>query len=275
MAEEAVDEAIAHFGLKPKGISNPPLVSGVEGFMENIKLDGSCPTSKLKLIGAHGFSNTLFINLIQHYGVETEVAKHLTESYGDRAWMVAALCAPTERGFPVRGERISPLYPYVDGEIRYACRHEYAETAADAIGRRTRLSFLNAQASLEALPKIIDLMAEEHQWSEKRKAFEWTDAVQYLGTMGLQPHKLTLTRADVENGNVGGYDDELYARHGKPRSTIPRRLISHLLTQSTDQPNETLETDARMISGRNPAINQEVVSENINPAISKDSPANK
>ena len=163
----------------------------------------------------------------------------------------------------------------MDGEIRYACRHEYAETAADAIGRRTRLSFLNAQASLEALPKIIDLMAEEHQWSEKRKAFEWTDAVQYLGTMGLQPHKLTLTRADVENGNVGGYDDELYARHGKPRSTIPRRLISHLLTQSTDQPNETLETDARMISGRNPAINQEVVSENINPAISKDSPANK
>ncbi|RYG17439.1 FAD-dependent oxidoreductase, partial [bacterium] len=54
MAEEAVDEAIAHFGLKPKGISNPPLVSGVEGFMENIKLDGSCPTSKLKLVGAHG-----------------------------------------------------------------------------------------------------------------------------------------------------------------------------------------------------------------------------
>ena len=61
-----------------------------------------------------------------------------------------------------------------------------------------------------------DLMAEEHQWSEKRKAFEWTDAVQYLGTMGLQPHKLSLTRADVENGQVGGYDDEgLYARHGK------------------------------------------------------------
>jgi glycerol-3-phosphate dehydrogenase len=215
MAEEAVDEAIAHFNLKPKGVSNPPLVSGVEGFHENIKLDGSCPTSKLKLIGAHGFSNTLFINIIQHYGIETEVAKHLTESYGDRAWMVAALCAPTEKGFPVRGERISPLYPYVDGEIRYACRHEYAETAADAIGRRTRLSFLNAQASLEALPKIIDLMAEEHQWSEKRKAFEWTDAVQYLGTMGLQPHKLTLTRDQVEKGDVGGYDEGFYARHGK------------------------------------------------------------
>jgi hypothetical protein len=30
-----------------------------------------------------------------------------------------------------------------------------------------------------------------------------------------------------------------------------------------------------MISGRNPAINQEALSENSNPAISKDSPANK
>jgi hypothetical protein len=30
-----------------------------------------------------------------------------------------------------------------------------------------------------------------------------------------------------------------------------------------------------MISGRNPAINDEVVAQNINPAISKESPANK
>ena len=151
--------------------------------------------------------------------------------------------------------------------VRRDCRH--------AIGRRTRLSFLNAQASLEALPKIIDLMAEEHQWSEKRKAFEWTDAVQYLGTMGLQPHKLSLTRADVENGQVGGYDEGLYARHGKWTSLISKHSSSHSLTKSTDQPNETLESDARMISGRNPAINEEAVNENSNPVVGNESPANK
>lgn len=247
MAEEAVDEAISHFNLKPQGVSNPPLVSGVEGFMENVKLDGSCPTSKLKLVGAHGWSNTLFINLIQHYGVETEVAKHLTEAYGDRAWTVAALCAPTEKGFPVRGERLSPLYPFVDGEIRYACRHEYAETAVDAIARRTRLSFLNAQGALEALPRIIDLMAEEKKWSEKRKALEWTDAVTFLGTMGLQQEKLGLTRNDVEHGRVGRRaDDGLYARHGKSKSQLLHLFFFPLAETDANESDRPAQRDPRV-----------------------------
>ncbi len=218
MAEEAVDEALSQFGLQTPGVPNPPLVSGVEGFHENITLDGGCRTHNVKLVGAHGFSKTLFINLIQHYGLETEVAKHLTEAYGDRAWTVAALCAPTEGRFPVRGHRISELYPFVDGEVRYAVRHEYAQTAVDVVARRTRLAFLNAQAALEALPKIIDLMGEELNWSKSRKALEWKNSVHFLGSMGLPKGKLELTREDVEKGRVGKYTDEeygYYARHGE------------------------------------------------------------
>jgi len=244
MAEEAVDEALKEFKLTPKGVSNPPLVSGVDGFHEDMELDGSCQTHQVRLIGAHGFSKTLFINIIQHYGIDTEVAKHLTTSYGDRAWNVAALCAPTNQRFPVRGERISELYPYVDGEIRYAVRHEYAQTACDVIGRRTRLSFLNAQAALEALPKVIDLMGEELSWNQHRKNKEWEDAVKYLASMGLPKHKLGLTREEVESGKVGKYADEeygMYARH--------------------DKPDEILSSDAQMISGHNPTLG-------------KDSPAN-
>lgn len=48
-----------------------------------------------------------------------------------------------------------------------------------------------------------------------------------------------------------------------------------LLTLATDQPSELLESDSRMIAGRNPPISQDAVSENNNPAISKESPANK
>ncbi|QIW96965.1 hypothetical protein AMS68_002483 [Peltaster fructicola] len=77
MAEEAVDEAIKEFKLQTRPVPNPPLVSGVEGFHEDLTLDGSCKTHAIRLIGAHGFSKTLFINLIQHYGLETEVAKLL------------------------------------------------------------------------------------------------------------------------------------------------------------------------------------------------------
>lgn len=223
MAEEAVDAAIKEFDVKTQPVPNPPLVSGVEGFHEDIELDGSCHTHGVRLIGAHGFSKTLFINIIQHFGVETDVAKHLTTAYGDRAWTVAALCAPTNERFPVRGIRISTLYPFVDGEIRYAVRHEYAQTAVDVVSRRTRLAFLNAQAALEALPMIIDLMGDELKWSKARKAQEWTDAVKYLESMGLPKKKLGLTREDVEAGRVGKFTDEeygLYARHGKYLSRL-------------------------------------------------------
>ncbi|KAJ0415532.1 FAD dependent oxidoreductase-domain-containing protein [Aspergillus carlsbadensis] len=205
MAEEAVDEAINEFKLKPSEMHNVPDISGVGGrglVADNATLDGSCQTHQVRLIGAHGWSKTLFINLIQHYGLETEVARHLTTSYGDRAWQVAALSAPTDTRFPVRGKRISALYPFVDGEIRFAVRHEYAQTAVDVIARRTRLAFLNAQAALEALPTVIDLMGDELNWDKNRKDVEWNDSVKYLASMGLAPGLLNVTRAEVEGGKV-------------------------------------------------------------------------
>lgn len=217
MAEETVDEAIKEFKLQPRSLVNPVRVSGTE-IKDELPLDGTCQTHRVRLIGAHGFSKTLFINLVQHYGVETEVAKYLCTAYGDRAWTVVALSSPTEQRFPVRGNRISPLYPYIDGEVRYCVRHEYAQTVTDVIARRMRLAFLNAQAALEALPTVIDLMAEELHWDSKRKEKEFRDGVHFLGSMGLPKGKLSLTRKDVENGRVGKYEDEeyqLYARHGK------------------------------------------------------------
>lgn len=229
MAEDAVDAAIARFKLTPNPLVTLPNVSGIETGSEDISpapdapFDGSCGTHSVKLVGAHGFSKTLFINLIQHFGIETEVAKHLTAAYGDRAWTVAALCGPTEKRFPVRGIKLSTLYPFVDGEIRYAVRHEQAETAVDVVARRTRLAFLNAQAALEALPGIIDLMGAELGWSERRRQREWEDAVLFLRSMGLPEGKLDLTRREVEQGRVGKYEDEeygLYARHDKPAETL-------------------------------------------------------
>jgi glycerol-3-phosphate dehydrogenase len=72
------------------------------------------------------------------YGIETDVAKHLVESYGNRAWTVASLSAMTGERWPVRGIRISRMYPYIEGEITYAVRYEYGLTAVDVLARRTR-----------------------------------------------------------------------------------------------------------------------------------------
>ncbi|KAI1737202.1 FAD dependent oxidoreductase-domain-containing protein [Xylaria scruposa] len=219
MAEECVDAAVKEFQLRTKPVVNAPRVSGTEAVDDGAILDGSCQTHNVRLIGAHGFSKTLFINLIQHFGVETEVAKHLTESYGDRAWTVAALCKPTDLRFPARGERISRLYPFVDGEIRYAVSHEYAQTAVDVLARRTRLAFLNAQAALECLPRIIDIMSQELKWDRKRQEREWKETVKFLESMGLPQPMLSATRADVEKGKLdfsSSLEYKMYSRHDKP-----------------------------------------------------------
>ena len=59
-------------------------------------------------------------------------------------------------------------FPYIEAEVRYACR-EYAQKATDIIARRLRLAFLNAQAAHEALPRIVEIMAEELKWTAKEK----------------------------------------------------------------------------------------------------------
>jgi len=217
MAEETVDEAITLFSLTARPVLSIPRISGTEMKEDTAPLDGTCQTHRVRLVGSHGFSKTLFINLIQHFGVESIVAKHLCESYGDRAWTVAALSSPTEQRYPVRGIKISPLYPFVDGEVRYAVRHEYAQTAVDVLARRTRLAFLNAQAALEALPRVIDLMAEELGWGRARMEREWRDSVMFLASMGLAKSKLGVSRGEVESGAAGVYDEHerrLYSRHG-------------------------------------------------------------
>ncbi|KAJ5086302.1 hypothetical protein NUU61_007609 [Penicillium alfredii] len=239
MAEEAVDEAIDVFKLQPRDVSSVPDISGVGGsglVADGASLDGSCQTHQVRLIGAHGYSKTLFINLIQHFGLETDVAQHLTQSYGDRAWQVAALSSPTNARFPVRGCRLSALYPFIDGEVRYAIRHEYAQTAVDVIARRTRLAFLNAEAALEALPGVIELMGEELKWSTARKDLEWKDGLSYLSGMGLPKSLLDLSRQEVKGGRVKEVDAE------------ERKAFSR-----TDPPADILESDARVTTPAPPA----------------------
>ncbi|KAH8680539.1 glycerol-3-phosphate dehydrogenase [Xylariales sp. PMI_506] len=217
MAEECVDTAIEEFGLQTK----PWLQSQSTATVENTKnsimgddatfLDGSCRTENLKLVGGHGFSHTLFIHLIQQFKLDTDVAKHLASSYGDRAWAVASLCSEVPAGESEKPssdeatkglERISTHYPFLSGEVRYAARSEYAQTAVDFLARRTRLSFLDAQASLKALPKIIDIMSEELKWDEPRKEVEWKQTVAFLESMGLPQSMLALTRKEVEQWDI-------------------------------------------------------------------------
>ena len=55
----------------------------------------------------------------------------------------------------------------VCAQIRYSVR-EYACKVVDVLARRTRLAFLNVQAAEEAMPRIIEIMAEELNWTSDR-----------------------------------------------------------------------------------------------------------
>jgi glycerol-3-phosphate dehydrogenase len=145
MSEETIDAAIAACGLKPT--------------------HKTCQTDGLLLEGAHGWTPTMYIRLVQDFGLECEVAQHLAKSYGDRAFAVAKMASLTGKRWPIIGKKIHPEFPYIDAEIRYGVR-EYATTAVDMIARRLRLAFLNVQAAQEALPDIINIMGEELEWSE-------------------------------------------------------------------------------------------------------------
>lgn len=83
-------------------------------------------------------------------------------------------------------DQLKKYFIVIEAEVRYAVRNEYAQTAVDVVARRCRLAFLNAQATLDALPRIVDIMAEELNWNTDRKKRELQRGVEFLSqSMGL------------------------------------------------------------------------------------------
>ncbi|XP_009079801.1 PREDICTED: glycerol-3-phosphate dehydrogenase, mitochondrial, partial [Acanthisitta chloris] len=157
MARDAIDAAIQEHKLKA----------------------GSSRTIGLQLEGAEEWSPTLYIRLVQDYGLESEVAQHLASTYGDKAFEVAKIAQVTGKRWPIVGKRLVSEFPYIEAEVVYGVK-EYARTAVDMISRRTRLAFLNVQAAEEALPRIVDIMGKELNWSEQKKKEELEGAKKFL-----------------------------------------------------------------------------------------------
>ena len=106
----------------------------------------------------------------------------------------------TQPAFSLSTRSIHPRHPKPP-EVTWACRREYAATAVDVIARRTRLSFLNSEAALEALPTVIDIMSKELGWDRERQDKEFRDATKFLTSMGLSWKRLEgLTLQDVRDG---------------------------------------------------------------------------
>merc|ERR1711981_771759 len=89
-------------------------------------------------------------------------------------------------------------YPYIEGEIRYAVKREYAATAIDILARRLRLSFLNVQAAEEALPRVIEIMSQELGWTPEEIQKQTDTAMEYLKTqMGKDVNKVMRAKTEI------------------------------------------------------------------------------
>lgn len=164
MAEDAIDKVIEVAKLKDK-------------------VTKKCSTLTTPLIGFKGYSSNLHIRLIQEYGIASSVAKRLSTAYGGRAHEVLRI-AKHELGMIGRGDRLVPGYPYIEAEVIYAVRHEWALTADDIIARRTRLAFLNKEAAIRAIPKVVNLMGNELSWDDIRRKQESKACLEYLKQFG-------------------------------------------------------------------------------------------
>ncbi|KAJ8422309.1 hypothetical protein Cgig2_027008 [Carnegiea gigantea] len=80
------------------------------------------------------------------------------------------------------GKRLAHGYPFLEAEVAYCARYEYCESATDFIARRCRLAFLDTDAASRALPRVIEIMAGEHNWSRLRKNEELKQAKEFLET---------------------------------------------------------------------------------------------
>jgi glycerol-3-phosphate dehydrogenase len=79
--------------------------------------------------------------------------------YGSDAPMIRQL----EESEPAWAGPLDSALPYTGAEIVWAVRQEMARTLEDALARRTRALFLNAQAAMRMAPKVAELMARELQ----------------------------------------------------------------------------------------------------------------
>jgi glycerol-3-phosphate dehydrogenase len=95
-------------------------------------------------------------------GPEGHLAVYGTDAAAIRALMEDA---------PLLAARLVEWLPYTEAEVVWAVRREMARTVDDVLARRLRILFLDAQAALQAAPRVAELIAKELGYDEhwKRK----------------------------------------------------------------------------------------------------------
>jgi glycerol-3-phosphate dehydrogenase len=86
---------------------------------------------------------------------------------------------------PFLGNKLVNGLPNIEAEVIWAVRNEMARTVEDVLARRLRILFLNANAAVDAAPRVAELIQGELNYDEEWKADQLRQfkhvAANYLG----------------------------------------------------------------------------------------------
>ncbi|GBE14510.1 MAG TPA: FAD-dependent oxidoreductase [Proteobacteria bacterium] len=136
----------------------------------------ACWTDRITIAGGEDFDPDGGGNLAAEFGFSPHSAGHLNRSYGSRAVEVARIAG---EGFSLP---LAQGHPYLEAEVIYAARHEFAHHVMDVLARRTSLALLDTAAARAAAPRVLDLMAEELGWDAARRREEELMVTERLDT---------------------------------------------------------------------------------------------
>ncbi|KAB0398292.1 hypothetical protein E2I00_016588 [Balaenoptera physalus] len=152
---------------------------------------GPSKTVGLFLQGGKDWSPTLYIRLVQDYGLESEVAQHLAATYGDKAFEVAKMASVTGKRWPIVGVRLVSEFPYIEAEeeLETAKKFLYYE-----MGYKSRSEQLTDHSEISLLPSDIDRYKKRfHKFDADQKGFITTvDVQRVLESISVQMDENTL-----------------------------------------------------------------------------------
>ncbi len=143
MAQDTVNYAINHFSLAP----------AVKG----------CQTTHLPLVGSSDFDLLGGTELAKRFALDEETASYLNRCYGDQADQLLEVGRSTDSLRPLVAG-----HPCLEAEVIYAVRFELAQRVIDILARRTHLAIVDTRAARQAIPRVVELMAAELGWNQKR-----------------------------------------------------------------------------------------------------------
>ncbi|CRG99863.1 FAD-dependent glycerol-3-phosphate dehydrogenase, putative [Plasmodium relictum] len=161
---------------------------------DKIKSKYNCRTKFLMLIGSHdenGISkqddltfgcSKLSKQLIQKYPeLDYDTANHLVANYGYLSKKVCELAKELNLF-----NKIDSSKPYIEAEIIYATRYEFATKISDIIGRRFRLGFIDSEISSKIIGRTADLLKDELHWNTDQMNSHINEAKEYINSLSLE-----------------------------------------------------------------------------------------